>query len=102
MAKTVGFPGVAEMVRAIGVRGGESCWGPPVLLLCLWKRVLAERTPVAAIASVLGLRAAAELGCRARYSRNYPGAWVLSTAPPAVVVTPVSEVQCVGISWDWG
>lgn len=55
-------PKVGSGVRAIGVLGCESCWHPPVLLLCLRKKVLAERILLGATSGILTLRAVAELG----------------------------------------
>lgn len=47
------------VARAIVVLGGEGLWGLPVLLFCLWEKVLAEGIP---LSSMLIFRAAAEPG----------------------------------------
>lgn len=76
MAKTVGFPSVAEVARATGVPGGKSCLGPPALL-SLWESIPTEWTPLAAMSGVLALRAAAELGCWAQVLLELP--WCLGS-----------------------
>lgn len=57
MAQTVGFLRVAVVARSTVVLGGESLWGLPVLLFCLWEKVLAEGIP---LVTMLIFRAAAE------------------------------------------
>lgn len=95
VAKIAEVPRAAVVARAIGVLKGEACWGPPVLLLCLWEKVLAEGIPLGSRSCMFALQVAAE-----------PGYWgqMHSELPQRLhLLAPVSEVwEYVDLSGNWG